>query len=101
MAYKEDTGRALKKTINSQKMFLTVFGLIVILVMYFRLDGSIIPLIEDGKDAVAERTKLFSTFLEHFTYVLAIFVAGNLIQKSKWFQPYPPENNDHNNSSDS
>jgi hypothetical protein len=68
-----------------------------ILIMYFRLDGSIIPLIEEGREAVQERTKLFSTFLEHFTYVLAIFVAGNLIQKSKWF--HPPDDK-HNNSSD-
>jgi hypothetical protein len=86
-------GRAIAQTINSQKMFLTVFSLAILSFIYFRLDNNIIVLIEEGNEAAKERTLLFKTFAEYITILVLGFYSVNTMQKGKWFNNQEQTNN--------
>lgn len=93
-----ETGRALKQTINSQKMFLTVFSLAMLSFLYFRLDNGTTQLIEDPEQLTKERINLFVKYSEFITALVLSFYTVNTVSKGKWFNNNQTEENQNNHN---
>jgi uncharacterized membrane protein YwzB len=90
-------GRALSESINSRKMFVTIITIILLSIIYWKLDKSILELlIEKPKDVVAERRMLFSKYGEFLIIVAISYLGINQLGKGRYFQ----NNVNYNNNSE-
>jgi hypothetical protein len=82
-------------------MFLTFFSLIVMTVLYLRVDDGITTYLTDGESIVRERSVLFERFGFVFFTIATAFIVGNVAQKHRAFHQYePPDPNKQSNEED-
>lgn len=83
---KQERHNALTKTLNSRKMVITAVSVILISLIYYKLDKSILfLLIEEPLSLVQERIKLFYMFGQYLTLLVGLYMGVNQIGKLKYF----------------
>jgi choline-glycine betaine transporter len=83
---KIDKYNAFNKTLNSRKMFITVATVVLLSLIYYKLDRSILFLLtEEPLNLVQERIKLFYTFGQYVIILVSAYMGINQIGKLKQF----------------